>query len=291
LGRPIVSFRRLSPPPRIADPGSSSRTRATTIASRLTHTVEAAQITRSGGARALGLNSEGLAEAVALSHGPRHTPFGLAPAKRRWGAQAEEPHGGFVTHNGAEPAHWSIGIEVSLSEFPPRGLNSQASRCGEAASSRHSEIQVALLRRRGGGAVSSIRLVSLCAGSADRGRSSTIEISPILAHDVDDGLKGDMLTVDDSPTALPPVLARRPLPSPAQRGEPAAGKPGLRALRRLVIRNYDATYGLVTVPRRQRRRGSERVRHPCTSTRARRIVGARKLRPGDPRRWRRAQAV
>src|ERR1700746_1663780 len=43
---------------------------------RLTHTVEAAQITRTM-ARALGLNEE-LAEAVALAHDLGHTPFGHA---------------------------------------------------------------------------------------------------------------------------------------------------------------------------------------------------------------------
>src|ERR1700692_3341319 len=43
---------------------------------RLTHTLEAAQITRTL-ARALGLNEE-LAEAVALAHDLGHTPFGHA---------------------------------------------------------------------------------------------------------------------------------------------------------------------------------------------------------------------
>ncbi|MGH7948644.1 MAG: dGTP triphosphohydrolase, partial [Candidatus Binataceae bacterium] len=43
---------------------------------RLTHTLEAAQITRTV-ARALGLNEE-LAEAVALAHDLGHTPFGHA---------------------------------------------------------------------------------------------------------------------------------------------------------------------------------------------------------------------
>ena len=46
---------------------------------RLTHTIEAAQITRTV-ARALGLNEE-LAEAVVLSHDLGHTPFGHAGEK------------------------------------------------------------------------------------------------------------------------------------------------------------------------------------------------------------------
>src|SRR5580704_16379680 len=46
---------------------------------RLTHTLEAAQIARTA-ARALGLNEE-LAEAVALAHDLGHTPFGHAGEK------------------------------------------------------------------------------------------------------------------------------------------------------------------------------------------------------------------
>src|ERR1700747_3300879 len=46
---------------------------------RLTHTLEAAQIARTV-ARALGLNEE-LAEAVALAHDLGHTPFGHAGEK------------------------------------------------------------------------------------------------------------------------------------------------------------------------------------------------------------------
>ena len=65
---------------------------------RLTHTMEAAQITRTL-ARALGLN-EDLAEAVALAHDLGHTPFGHAGERtldrlmqplRRLRAQRAEP--------------------------------------------------------------------------------------------------------------------------------------------------------------------------------------------------------
>ncbi|HVA40456.1 MAG TPA: dNTP triphosphohydrolase, partial [Candidatus Binataceae bacterium] len=61
---------------------------------RLTHTVEAAQITRTV-ARALGLNSE-LAEAVALAHDLGHTPFGHAGERALRALM--EPYGGF-DHN------------------------------------------------------------------------------------------------------------------------------------------------------------------------------------------------
>lgn len=62
---------------------------------RLTHTMEAAQITRTL-ARALGLNQD-LAEAVALAHDLGHTPFGHAGEDVLAGLMRE--HGGFE-HNG-----------------------------------------------------------------------------------------------------------------------------------------------------------------------------------------------
>src|SRR6266545_4023723 len=61
---------------------------------RLTHTMEAAQITRTI-ARALRLN-EDLAEAIALAHDLGHTPFGHAG--ERILDRLMQPHGGFE-HN------------------------------------------------------------------------------------------------------------------------------------------------------------------------------------------------
>src|SRR2546427_5962776 len=61
---------------------------------RLTHTLEAAQITRTA-ARSLGLNEE-LAEAVALAHDLGHTPFGHAG--ERFLNDLMRPYGGF-DHN------------------------------------------------------------------------------------------------------------------------------------------------------------------------------------------------
>ena len=61
---------------------------------RLTHTIEVAQITRSI-ARVLGLN-EDLAEAIALAHDLGHTPFGHAGQDAL--NQCMKPHGGFE-HN------------------------------------------------------------------------------------------------------------------------------------------------------------------------------------------------
>src|SRR5271170_4429451 len=82
---------------------------------RLTHTVEAAQITRTV-ARALALNSE-LAEAVALAHDLGHTPFGHAGERAL--RTLMEPHGGF-DHN-AQSLRTVDWIEVRYPNF--RGLN------------------------------------------------------------------------------------------------------------------------------------------------------------------------
>ncbi len=79
---------------------------------RLTHTMEAAQITRTI-ARALGLNEE-LAEAVALAHDLGHTPFGHAGEKVL--NDLMRPHGGF-DHN-AQSLRTIDWIENSISELP-----------------------------------------------------------------------------------------------------------------------------------------------------------------------------
>src|SRR5438270_4253900 len=82
---------------------------------RLTHTMEAAQVTR-GLARALSLN-EDLAEAIALVHDLGHPPFGHAGERTLDRLMA--PHGGFE-HNAQ-----SLRIVDVLEERYPtfRGLN------------------------------------------------------------------------------------------------------------------------------------------------------------------------
>jgi dGTPase len=82
---------------------------------RLTHTLEAAQVTRTV-ARALGLNRE-LAEAIALAHDLGHTPFGHAGETALNELMA--PHGGF-DHN-AQSLRTVDWIEVRYPNF--RGLN------------------------------------------------------------------------------------------------------------------------------------------------------------------------
>jgi len=145
---------------------------------RLTHTMEAAQVTRTL-ARALGLN-EDLAEAVALAHDLGHTPFGHAGERTLDRLMA--PHGGF-DHNSQ-----SLRIVDLLEERYPafRGLNlSWEVREGIVKhSTRYDRPQV---------------------------REFDPDLAPCLeaqivdfadeiaynAHDIDDGLKSGMLDADE----------------------------------------------------------------------------------------------
>ena len=143
---------------------------------RLTHTIEAAQITRTVAA-ALGLNRD-LAEAIALAHDLGHTPFGHAG--ERVLNDLMQPHGGF-DHN-AQSLRTIDWIEVRYPNF--RGLNLSF------------EVREGIIKH-----------------SHFRERPDVKEFDPeiypcleaqivdladeiaYLAHDVDDGLKANMLTV------------------------------------------------------------------------------------------------
>jgi dGTPase len=145
---------------------------------RLTHTLEAAQITRTV-ARALGLN-EDLAEAVALAHDLGHTPFGHAGEKVLNELMA--PHGGF-DHN-AQSLRTVDWIEVRYPGF--RGLNLSY------------EVREGIIKH-----------------SNFQGRPAAQEFDPsewpcleaqivdladeiaYLGHDVDDGVKAGMLTIEE----------------------------------------------------------------------------------------------
>jgi dGTPase len=145
---------------------------------RLTHTMETAQITRTV-ARALGLNAE-LAEAVALAHDLGHTPFGHAGEKILRELMA--PHGGF-DHN-AQSLRTVDWIEVRYPNF--RGLNlSFEVREGII---KHSDFKSRLAAQEFDAALFPC-LESQIVDLAD-------EIA-YLAHDVDDGQKAQMLTLDD----------------------------------------------------------------------------------------------
>jgi len=148
---------------------------------RLTHTLEAAQVTRTL-ARILGLN-EDLAEAVALAHDLGHTPFGHAGERTL--DRLMRPYGGFE-HNSQ-----SLRIVDLLEERYPafRGLNlSWEVREGIVKhSTRYDRPQVA---------------------EFDAERAPCLEAQIVdfadevayTAHDVDDGLQSGMIDPDDLAT-------------------------------------------------------------------------------------------
>ncbi|HZO83152.1 MAG TPA: deoxyguanosinetriphosphate triphosphohydrolase [Candidatus Binataceae bacterium] len=145
---------------------------------RLTHTMETAQITRTV-ARALGLNIE-LAEAVALAHDLGHTPFGHAGEKIMRELMA--PHGGF-DHN-AQSLRTVDWIEVRYPNF--RGLNLTFEvREGII---KHSDFRARPAAQEFDAALYPC-LEAQIVDLAD-------EIA-YLAHDVDDGHKAQMLTLDE----------------------------------------------------------------------------------------------
>jgi dGTPase len=145
---------------------------------RLTHTLEAAQIARTV-ARALGLNEE-LAEAVALAHDLGHTPFGHAGEKVL--NELMTPYGGF-DHN-AQSLRTVDWIEIRYPNF--RGLNlSFEVREGIVKHSNFHERPAAKEFDPATWPCLEAQIVDL----AD-------EIA-YLAHDVDDGLKAQMLTVEE----------------------------------------------------------------------------------------------
>jgi dGTPase len=148
---------------------------------RLTHTMEAAQITRTV-ARALGLN-EDLAEAVALAHDLGHTPFGHAGERTLDRLMAA--HGGFE-HN-AQSLRIVDLLEERYASF--RGLNlSWEVREGIVKhSTRYDRPQVAEFD-----ATLAPCLEAQIVDFAD-------EVA-YTAHDVDDGLKSGMLDPDDLET-------------------------------------------------------------------------------------------
>ncbi len=145
---------------------------------RLTHTMEAAQITRTI-ARNLALN-EHLAEAVVLAHDLGHTPFGHAG--ERVLNELMAPHGGF-DHN-AQSLRTVDWIEVRYPAF--RGLNlSFEVREGIIKHSHFRDRPAAREFDFESYPCLEAQIVDL----AD-------EIA-YLAHDVDDGVKAQMLTAAD----------------------------------------------------------------------------------------------
>ncbi len=182
---------------------------------RLTHSIEAAQITRTV-ARALGLN-EDLAEAIALSHDLGHTPFGHAGEKALNRLMA--PYGGFE-HN-AQSLRVVEVLEKRYPEFPGLNLSWEVREGIAKHSSAHDRPVVKRFDPQ------------LQAPLEAQIVDYTDEIA-YNTHDVDDGLQSMILTKED--------LAQAELWQEAYEGAraryPGADESVLRyqALRRMINR-------------------------------------------------------
>jgi dGTPase len=145
---------------------------------RLTHTMEAAQITRTV-ARALGLNQD-LAEAVALSHDLGHTPFGHAGEHVLAGLMKD--HGGFE-HNSQSLRIVEV-LEERYANFP--GLNLTY------------EVREGIVKHSG--RFDRPRVADFNAEEAPPLEAQIVDLADEIAynsHDIDDGLQSGMLSLED----------------------------------------------------------------------------------------------
>jgi len=145
---------------------------------RLTHTMEAAQVTRTV-ARALGLNQD-LAEAIALSHDLGHTPFGHAGEHVL--AALMKDHGGFE-HNSQSLRIVEV-LEERYAEFPGLNLSYEVREGIVKHSTRFDRPRVS----------------DFNPDEAPLLEAQIVDLADEIAynaHDIDDGLQSGMLEVDD----------------------------------------------------------------------------------------------
>lgn len=148
---------------------------------RLTHTIEVAQIGRSI-ARALGLN-EDLTEAIALAHDLGHTPFGHAGQDAL--NDCMRVHGGFE-HNYQSLRVVTL-LEQRYAEFDGLNLTFEVregilKHCSKARAEALGELGQRFLERRQPG------LEAQLANAADQIAYNN--------HDIDDGLRAGMISIE-----------------------------------------------------------------------------------------------
>jgi dGTPase len=147
---------------------------------RLTHTIEVAQIARSI-ARAIGLN-EDLAEAISLAHDLGHTPFGHAGQDAL--NQCMQPHGGFE-HN-LQSLRVVDELEERYAAF--NGLN----LCFETREgilkhcSRRNALELGELGQR---------FLDGTQPSLEAQLANAADEVAYINHDVDDGIRSGLLTI------------------------------------------------------------------------------------------------
>lgn len=148
---------------------------------RLTHTIEVAQITRSI-ARALALN-EDLAEAVALAHDLGHTPFGHAGQDAL--DRCMKPHGGFE-HNLQSLRIVDL-LEERYASFDGLNLTFETR---EGILKHCSKERAALLGEVG------LRFLEGTQPSLEAQLANLSDEIAYNNHDVDDGLRSGLITLE-----------------------------------------------------------------------------------------------
>jgi len=145
---------------------------------RLTHTMETAQITRTV-ARMLGINQD-LSEAVALAHDLGHTPFGHAGEYVL--ADLMKDHGGFE-HNSQSLRIVEL-LEQRYPDFP--GLNLSY------------EVREGIVKHSG--RLDRPRVADFDASSAPPLEAQIVDWCDEIAyngHDIDDGIQSGLITIED----------------------------------------------------------------------------------------------
>jgi len=149
---------------------------------RLTHSLEAAQIARSV-ARVLGLN-EPLTEAVALAHDLGHTPFGHAGQDALNAAM--DPYGGFE-HNLQSLRVVDL-LEERYADFPGLNLTFEA---------REGILKHCSLKNARGLGELGLRFINRTQPSLE---AQLVDVADGIAynnHDVDDGLRSGLISVEE----------------------------------------------------------------------------------------------
>jgi len=201
--------------------------------SRLTHSLEVAQIARAI-ARLL-LLDEDLAEALALAHDLGHPPFGHAGERALW--RALEDVGGF-DHN-AQSLKVVARLERKYEHFDGLNLTFEALegliKHNGPPTGRHSRGEadrVLLATVMELGLQSHIDLTSY--GSAEAQVAAIADDVAWLNHDIDDGLRAGLISIDD--------LANAPVAGPFVRH--ALSRPMNRDRRRVI---YEVNRRMITV--------------------------------------------
>jgi dGTPase len=195
---------------------------------RLTHSLEVAQIARTI-SRQLRLD-EDLAEALALAHDLGHPPFGHAGERAL--DEVMRAYGGF-DHN-AQSLRVVMALERKYLAFD--GLNlawetleGLAKHNGPIVAAHHEPVRKVTRRLE---AWQSLEPARWASGEAQA--AALADDIAYVSHDIDDGLRAGLITLDD--------LAAAPVAGPIAAALPVAERPGMRS--RLT---YEVTRRIITI--------------------------------------------